>query len=460
MALLSAQITVFYGMARRTRKPSPRWIPSFHTGSHKWRVVIPARWSETNKQRDKYFDSKASAERFIAAFLAEREEYGKQAVTIEERRWLGYWKERVGDLSMMPVVVGFWKRSGEQLQQIPAIEGAKQYLEAVEADYTNKRTWGDVEQRIRHFAMQFGPMPLHEITVANLEAYLGTFQYGWNRWSQYKRLRPFYKFARRRRWIAADVMAEIPIPKTPAPEREIYTVEQFSAMLRLAETSHREMLAYLVLSGFCFVRTSELVRKFASEQVLQWTDFHWPDRLIHVRPGVAKGTKRESDERYPPINDTALHWLEPIKRDTGDVVPFAAGKLTEYWHALTDAAGVPRIQNGLRHSCISYALAANPEHGIALVAQWAGSSEATVLKHYRRLLKPEQGRAWFAIGVPVKKPDHGIYVSEHPLGATGVSGHPLGATGARKHSGGSSRTGPFVSGGYSKKLSKSFFDDF
>lgn len=54
--------------------------------------------------------------------------------------------------------------------------------------------------------------------------------------------------------------------------------------------------------------------------------------------------------------------------------------------------------SGLRHSCISYALAANPEHGVALVSQWAGNSEATIRKHYRRLLKPDQGKAWFAIG--------------------------------------------------------------
>jgi len=168
-------------------------------------------------------------------------------------------------------------------------------------------------------------------------------------------------------------------------------------MLRYAETNCREMLPFLVLSGFCFSHTSELVRKFASEQVLQWQDVLWSDKLLHVRPGVAKGTKRESDERYTPLSGTALRWLESIRQETGDCVPFAARKLTEYWRAITVATGAPHIQNGLRHSAISYALAANPEAGVQLVAQWAGSSEATILKHYRRLLKPEVGKAWFEV---------------------------------------------------------------
>jgi len=64
-------------MARRVRQASPRWVPSFHQSSKKWRVVVPRRWSGTDKRHDKYFDSKASAERFIADTLREREEFGK-----------------------------------------------------------------------------------------------------------------------------------------------------------------------------------------------------------------------------------------------------------------------------------------------------------------------------------------------------------------------------------------------
>jgi hypothetical protein len=44
-------------------------------------VTVPARWSPTGKQRDKYFASKPDAEQFIAQTLKEHEEHGRQAVT-------------------------------------------------------------------------------------------------------------------------------------------------------------------------------------------------------------------------------------------------------------------------------------------------------------------------------------------------------------------------------------------
>jgi integrase len=197
--------------------------------------------------------------------------------------------------------------------------------------------------------------------------------------------------------VAIDPMADIPTPKTPTPERQIYTPQQFEDMLHNSEIGYESLVPYLVLSGYCFMRSAELIRMYGREQVLQWTDVHWSDSLIHVRPGVAKGTQRESDERFIPLNDAAKSWLEPIKKESGDCVPVAAKKFGELWREMTDAAKVPRIDNGLRHSCISYALAANPEFGVALVSQWSGNSERTCRKHYRRLLKKAEGEAWFSI---------------------------------------------------------------
>jgi integrase len=107
--------------------------------------------------------------------------------------------------------------------------------------------------------------------------------------------------AKRRRWVATNPMEEVPKPKTPSPERQIYTPKQFEDVLHWSELNYEDLLPYIVLSGYCFLRTAELVRMYANESVLQWSDIHWNDGLIHVRPGVAKGTQRESDERFIPI---------------------------------------------------------------------------------------------------------------------------------------------------------------
>jgi hypothetical protein len=61
----------------------------------------------------------------------------------------------------------------------------------------------------------------------------------------------------------------------------------------------------------------------------------------------------------------------------GDCVPDGASKFGQLWREMLEKAKVPGIDNGLRHSAISYALAANPEHGVALVSQAAAVARST-----------------------------------------------------------------------------------
>jgi integrase len=364
----------------------------------RYEVRVPRKYSQSGKRESHYFKTKDDAQGFIKQFEDERREHGRQAITASERRWLGYWRERVGSLELMPTIVNFWKKSGENLKPISTRDAVKAFTDTADAEYSNRRTLSDIVSRLRRFGDHFGSRPLHEVTVADVEAYLTTFKQGWNRWSHFKRLKPFYQFARRRRYIPADIMEEIPTPRTPDPERQIYTVEQFQALLHEAEELYIPLLPFVALSGLCYMRTSELLRAYKSEKVLQWSDVLWDDNLIWVRPGVAKGTKRASDERHVPLNNAAKKWLAQFRdRTSGDCVELDHSRFTGLWKEMTDAIDVPRIPNGLRHSCVSYSLAANPQHGLALTAQFAGNSEATIRKHYRRLVKPKTAQAWFQV---------------------------------------------------------------
>jgi hypothetical protein len=364
----------------------------------RWVVRIPRKLSRSGRRESKYFPSKNQAEKFIKEFKTETREHGRSGVTGKEREWVAYARNELGNLDLLPEVIAHWKRTAVHLAPITAHEAVNLYIQAADSEYPNRRTLSDVKERARAFGARFGDRRLHEIQPDELERYLSCLSAGWLRWSVHKRLCPFFKFAKRRRWITVDPMAEIRAPRTPAASREVYSAWQFQNLLWAAESKVPELLPYVVLSGFCYLRTSELVRKYAQEQVLQWSDVLWKDGLIHVRTGVAKGTRSHSgDERFAPLSDTAKEWLGPIRQDSAPCINLGHRKFGELWRKLTDEAKVPRIDNGLRHSAISYALAADPELGIVQVARWAGNSEKTVRKHYLRLLKPEQGREWFAV---------------------------------------------------------------
>jgi integrase len=364
----------------------------------RWMVRIPRKLSRSGRRESRYFPSKNQAEKFIKEFKSETLEHGRSGVSSDERQWINFARNQIGNLDLLPEVISHYQRTAVHLSPITAGEAVKLYIQSAEAEYPNRRTFNDVRERAQAFSNRYGPRKLHEIRPDELEGYLSGFSAGWLRWSVYKRLKPFFKYAKRRRWVTIDPTTELIAPKTPAASREIYTPRQFQWLLYESEKHYPDLLPFVVLAGFCYLRTSELVRKYAREATLQWSDIHWRDGLIHVRPGVAKGTRRHAgDERFTPLSDTAKEWLAPIRKTSGPCVPIGHRKFGELWRAMTDLAKVPRVDNGLRHSAISYALAADPELGIVQVARYAGNSEKTVRKHYLRLLKPEQGLEWFGV---------------------------------------------------------------
>jgi integrase len=372
----------------------------FKHASGKWAVQFPAKYGQDGKREMRYYKTRDDALEGIKDVTTERIEHGKSGVTARQREWINFAEKQLGDLSLLPEVIRHWKRTGERLNQIGAPEAVAEFLESAERDYQNRRTLNDIRERLNKFKKAFSSRSLHEITPTDIEKWLEGYSKGWDRWSYHKRLGPFFKLAKRRRWISQNPMEEVPKPETPTPERQIYTVEQFEKLLHNSEypSKYEAIFPYVILCGFCFLRTAELVKMYASEQVLTWDHVLMDKGLIYVPKGVAKSTRRESgDERYIPLSDAAKHWLSEVRpvMKTGECVPHSAKKFGELWRGLIKKAGVRSIDNGLRHSAISYSLAANPEHGVALTAQWAGNSEKTIRKHYRRLIEPEQGKAWF-----------------------------------------------------------------
>ena len=65
--------------------------------------------------------------------------------------------------------------------------------------------------------------------------------------------------------------------------------------------------------------------------------------------------------------------------------------------ALFKAAGVAKLDNGLRKSCISHYIAKFPEPGVVLTARYEGNSEAIARTHYLAWLSQEAGEKWFGI---------------------------------------------------------------
>jgi hypothetical protein len=130
----------------------PFWIEA----KKRWAIEIPKRMSPTGKAQRKLFATRDAAREFCSGRKEEHNEHGKASITAEERAVIVSVRDRLGDLSILPTVIDHWLATGVVLNPIGAKDAAKAFLDAVKADYGNKRTWHDVKVEDRVFRRDGG----------------------------------------------------------------------------------------------------------------------------------------------------------------------------------------------------------------------------------------------------------------------------------------------------------------
>lgn len=196
-----------------------------------------------------------------------------------------------------------------------------------------------------------------------------------------------WKWARDEGYLARMVKTapeEIKTRKNAAAEDipiGIMTVEDWTRALQLFREKYPRLLATLVIGGFCGLRRCELMRQ-------KWADIDLERGLLRVTKAKARTPAR----RFVPVPPAALTWLSGCARDTELIGPSWA---SDHVRARLSEANIACPKNALRHSFISYRCAASGS--VDRTAQDAGNSPKIVFQHYRELVSPKDGEAWFAV---------------------------------------------------------------
>ncbi len=157
----------------------------------------------------------------------------------------------------------------------------------------------------------------------------------------------------------------------------IFTPQQIAHLLNKADDALRP---YLAIGAFAGLRTSELKR-------LDWSEIDLDRGFITVAASKAKTRQR----RLVPIAKNLKLWLTPLRKASGPVCLHACPQ-----HAAKALCeGFSWAKNGLRHSCISYRLAILQD--TARVALESGNTPEVIFGHYRELVTPRDGKAWYAV---------------------------------------------------------------
>lgn len=162
-------------------------------------------------------------------------------------------------------------------------------------------------------------------------------------------------------------------------EIEIYSPDELKALLGKADAG---ILPFIVVQAFAGLRHAEVAR-------LDWQEVDLADGFIEVRAAKSKTGER----RLVPIQPNLKAWLEPHRKEKGAVCEYA--NTTKQILKVAAEAGVEWKHNGLRHSFISYRVAACAD--VPRVADEAGNSPQIIRHHYLRRVKPAEAEKWFGI---------------------------------------------------------------
>lgn len=244
----------------------------------------------------------------------------------------------------------------------------------------------DLANRLTRLAKAFPSHTIAQITTSDLDGFLHGLTVAPGTKNTFRRdIRTLWSFAEKRAWaeskIAKNTEAASVIDSAPG----VLTPDQTKALM---EHSTDDVLrAFHAIQLYAGLRSAEVRR-------LDWGNVDLESGYIEVTAANSKTRSR----RLVPILDTLRAWITPIKekddkQKTGLVV---SKELRTLHENARKAAGITEWpDNGMRHSFVSYRLAATGN--AAQTALEAGHDQAILFAHYRELVKPKDAERYFAI---------------------------------------------------------------
>jgi integrase len=264
------------------------------------------------------------------------------------------------------------------------------------------RQLADIKDRLKRFAQDFGDRPLRSITTTEIDAWLSSLRSRRNpdklpeppllaplsRNHYRANLHAFFAYgAADQGWVDHNPIADIEPEDVETGEPEAYRPEDVARVMQSALDHKPNLVPVLALGMFAGLRVSE-----ALAVDLGSLD-HDADEL--------KVPVSKSGPRLAPFTPACKAWISVTPRRTGKAWLLSARTLVDEMQELFALAKVEQIDNGARHSFISYRCAETRTPGA--VADECGNSVVMVKKHYRTLVTAAAAKKYFAIRPPVKR---------------------------------------------------------
>ena len=367
---------------KKTKGEVEEW-PFIRWNESRQRWMVDARTKVGGKR---YFcKTKDEAEGVRSRMLMDKTNEGTAAFDDKELRSYGWTIRRAIDFALAHL-----RKEKNSTTIADAIDAL---IKQKEADRTSERYRRDLRNRLKRLAEAMPDKKIATVSTADLDDFLNTLGVAAGTKNTFRRdIRTLWSFAEKRKWADAKVAKVTGKARGSFTAPEIFAPEEAAELL---SHSTDDVLAFHALGLFAGLRVAEIHR-------LDWRDIDMEGGWITVSAGKSKTGSR----RLVPILDSLRAWIEPVAKRSGEIIKSDFRKRQEL--ARNRAGFTPEIegertnrklrawpQNGLRHSFVSYRLAATSN--AAATALECGHSQEVLHQHYKELVRPKEAERFFAI---------------------------------------------------------------
>lgn len=296
----------------------------------------------------------------------------------------------VGPHNVVAAAKAFAKRSPASRARLPLSQAVADYLSTKTTKGRSPRHLQDLSSRLGRFVAEHPGKALADFNTADIQGWLDGVKRADGGTASAQTRRNFatvtsglFEHFRRRGHLDENPCKDLERESVGAEgDIAFWTPAEAEALLRAMPAV---ALPAFVVSLFCGLRSAEAAR-------LTWGSVDLEQNHVEVRAGAAKTASR----RLVPLPAAAVEWLLPHRGSPkARVYPEHGSGLPKRVTEAAQAAGVRRVDNGARHSFVTYRVALTGD--VPRAALEAGNSPTVIHAHYRGLTTKADAERFFNI---------------------------------------------------------------
>lgn len=211
------------------------------------------------------------------------------------------------------------------------------------------------------------------------------------------RMAALFSYSIKRGWCLTNPIEKIEKDFIKPPPIHLITARRLRRLFVKAIRLHAELVPMIAIEAFAGVRPAEAAK-------VRWDDLDLEENILTIRGEVAK-TRRP---RHIALHPTARAWIDwaeaNLKTERKETIcPHPEMTLRRYLRQIRDAARIkPWLQDCLRHTFASAALAAGWRDIGGVCLDLGHSDQSMLFRHYHRALRRGPAEAIFAVMPPKK----------------------------------------------------------